>query len=77
MSSPQGEATDGDLENGIDTDFRETMAYADYLRLDSSLAAPAPLSESHDELLFIVLHQATELWFKLVSHEVATATARR
>ena len=76
MNGPRGEATDGDPESGIHTDFRETMAYADYLRLDSLLAAQAPLSDSHDELLFIVLHQATELWFKLMLHEIAAATAR-
>ena len=75
MSGPRGEATDGDPESGIHADFRETMAYADYLRLDSLLAAQAPLSDSHDGLLFMVLHQATELWFKLMLHEVA-ATAR-
>ncbi len=68
MSGPRGEATDGDPESGIHTDFWETMAYADYLRLDSLLAAQAPLSDSHDELLFIVLHQTTELWFKLMLH---------
>ena len=42
MSGPRGEATDGDPESGIHTDFWETMAYADYLRLDSLLAAQAP-----------------------------------
>jgi tryptophan 2,3-dioxygenase len=77
MSVPRGEATDGDPESGIHTDFRETMASADYLRLDFLLAAQTPLSDSHDEFLFIVLHPATGLWFKLMSHEVATATARR
>ncbi len=62
------------LEAGIHTDFRDTMSYGAYLGLDRLLAAQAPLSESHDELLFIVLHQASELWFKVMVHEIAAAT---
>jgi tryptophan 2,3-dioxygenase len=47
--------------------------YASYLRLDAILGAQAPLSDAHDELLFIVLHQASELWLKLCLHELCAA----
>src|SRR5215203_6164498 len=65
------------LESGMHTDFREAMSYADYLDLDTLLAAQRPLSDPphHDELLFIVQHQTTELWFKLVIHELSGAIA--
>jgi tryptophan 2,3-dioxygenase len=52
------------------------MSYGDYLRLDKLLGAQQPRSQSHDELLFIIIHQATELWLKLMLHEVAGAQAR-
>ncbi len=47
--------------------------YGDYLQLDQILTAQAPLSDHHDEMLFLVIHQATELWLKLVIHEVEFA----
>ena len=56
-------------------DFREAMSYGDYLRLDELLSAQKPLSDRHDEVLFIVIHQASELWMKLCLHEVAAAIA--
>ena len=49
--------------------------YSSYLQLDKILSAQAPLSDAHDELLFIVIHQATELWIKLCLHELAAARA--
>ncbi len=49
------------------------MTYADYLKLDSLLSAQAPLSELHDEMLFIVIHQTKELWFKQMLHELGLA----
>lgn len=52
------------------------MSYADYLRLDQILDAQKPLSEAHDELLFIIQHQTSELWMKLAVHEL-TATCGR
>jgi len=60
------------IDAGVHTDFREAMSYADYLELDTLLAAQHPRSEPphHDELLFIVQHQTTELWLKLVLHEL-------
>lgn len=62
------------LESGIHTDFADTMAYGDYLQLGKILSAQRPLSESPDELLFIIIHQATELWMKLMFSEVTNAT---
>ncbi len=51
------------------------MSYADYLHLDALLAAQHPLSDLHDEMLFIVIHQTKELWLKQMLHEVGLATA--
>ena len=64
------------IEAGVHTDFGEAMSYADYLELDTLLAAQHPRSEPphHDELLFIVQHQTTELWLKLILHELRAAT---
>jgi tryptophan 2,3-dioxygenase len=56
-------------------DFRKDMSYADYLRLDTLLSAQAPLSGQHDETLFIIIHQASELWIKLCLHEIGAAIA--
>lgn len=50
------------------------MDYGEYLHLDTLLGAQAPLSDEHDELLFIVIHQATELWLKLSIHELKAAS---
>ncbi|MCU1584132.1 MAG: tryptophan 2,3-dioxygenase [Microbacteriaceae bacterium] len=63
------------LDDGLVTHFSETMSYGAYLRLDTLLSAQAPLSEPehHDELLFIIQHQTTELWLKLVLHELRSA----
>lgn len=49
------------------------MSYGDYLALDRILNAQSPLSDAHDELLFIVIHQASELWMKLCLHELTAA----
>src|SRR4029450_8528472 len=49
------------------------MTYADYLQLDTLLSAQKPLSELHDEMLFIVLHQTKELWMKQMLHELRLA----
>ena len=51
------------------------MTYARYLELDRLLSAQAPLSDQHDEMLFIIIHQAKELWLKQILHEVALAQA--
>src|SRR5436309_15394655 len=49
------------------------MTYADYLRLDTLLSAQQPLSDHHDEMLFIIIHQAKELWMKELLHELRFA----
>jgi len=61
------------LEEGVTTDLEGRQTYAGYLQLDTLLAAQQPLSDHHDELLFIVAHQVTELWLKLVAHELRSA----
>ena len=54
-------------------DFSGDMSYGDYLQLDAILNAQKPLSPAHDELLFIVQHQTSELWMKLMLHELTAA----
>jgi tryptophan 2,3-dioxygenase len=56
-------------------DFSQSMSYGDYLQLDAVLSAQKPLSPHHDELLFIVQHQTSELWMKLMLHELRAAMA--
>nr|NUR37844.1 tryptophan 2,3-dioxygenase [Sphingomonas sp.] len=51
------------------------MTYADYLKLDQLLGAQQPLSDLHDEMLFIVIHQTKELWMKELLHELRLAIA--
>jgi tryptophan 2,3-dioxygenase len=65
--------SDSQAPEGARLDFRGAMSYGDYLRLDQLLAAQAPRSRDHNEMLFIVQHQASELWMKLVLHELAAA----
>ena len=74
VRSQEGERS---LEDGLATDFQDAMDYGSYLRLDLLLGAQHPLSvpAHHDEMLFIVQHQATELWLKLVLHELTSARA--
>jgi tryptophan 2,3-dioxygenase len=86
MTSPQDkkdaskvpEANPGAIDlsaEKVHWDFRDAMSYGDYLRLDDLLAAQNPRSDRHDEILFIVIHQASELWMKLCLHEVTAAIA--
>ncbi len=65
------------LEDSVVTDFRDRMTYGGYLQLDKLLAAQTPLSNPphHDEMLFIIQHQTSELWFKLILHELRAAVA--
>ena len=58
---------------GAETDFTRRMSYGNYLALDAILGAQHPLSEAHDEMLFIIQHQTTELWMRLAIHELAAA----
>jgi tryptophan 2,3-dioxygenase len=66
-----------DLEAGITTDLRDRMSYGGYLKLDVLLSAQSPLSNPahHDEMLFIIQHQTSELWMKLIIHELKSAIA--
>ncbi len=54
-------------------DFSADMSYGDYLALDRILDAQHPLSRNHNEMLFIIQHQTTELWLKLMLHELCAA----
>ena len=60
------------LEESVQRDFTQAMSYGDYLRLDLVLSAQQPLSNPprHDEMLFIIQHQTSELWLKLMLHEL-------
>ena len=60
-------------QEGAQLDFSRDMSYGDYLQLDSILSAQKPLSPAHDEMLFIVQHQTSELWMKLMLHELHAA----
>jgi tryptophan 2,3-dioxygenase len=55
------------------TDFSRDMSYGDYLHLDEILAAQQLRSGAHDEMLFIIQHQVSELWMKLLVHELQAA----
>ena len=67
--------SDESSTHGAQTDFRGRMAYGDYLHLERILDAQETLSQSPDELLFIIQHQTSELWMKLAIHEVEGAMA--
>ncbi|APH06427.1 tryptophan 2,3-dioxygenase [Bacillus weihaiensis] len=60
-------------EKNIHTDFTHNMTYGEYLGLDKILSAQNRLSGHHDEMLFIVIHQVSELWMKLILHETKAA----
>jgi tryptophan 2,3-dioxygenase len=68
MSPPNTRA-----ENAIIWDVTREAGYGGYLCLDLLLAAQQPRSADHDEMLFIIIHQASELWIKLLLHELAAA----
>ena len=71
MTAPPTERIVAD--EGARLDFSRVMSYGDYLHLDAILNAQHPLSPSHDEMLFIVQHQTSELWMKLLLHELSAA----
>nr|WP_035002072.1 tryptophan 2,3-dioxygenase [Bhargavaea cecembensis] len=60
-------------EKDIHTDFRESMTYGEYLSLDQILSSQKRLSGHHDEMLFIIIHQVSELWMKLILHELRSS----
>lgn len=59
-----------DKWHGAKTDFSQDMSYGDYLGLEQILTAQRPRSTNHNEMLFIVQHQTSELWIKLMMHEL-------
>nr|MBA3487638.1 tryptophan 2,3-dioxygenase [Lysobacter sp.] len=69
------EKNERELESGIHTDLAGRMSYSGYLHLDRLLSAQKRLSDppQHDEMLFIVQHQVSELWMKLMIHELKAA----
>ncbi|PST22685.1 tryptophan 2,3-dioxygenase [Rhizobium sp. JAB6] len=60
-------------KDGAEMDFRQRMSYGDYLQIDRILTAQLPLSSAHDEMLFIIQHQTSELWMKLALYEIQAA----
>ncbi|HMS26889.1 MAG TPA: tryptophan 2,3-dioxygenase [Burkholderiaceae bacterium] len=60
-------------KDGAKMDFSTSMSYGDYLHIDTILSAQQPLSGNHNEMLFIVQHQTSELWMKLMLHEMGAA----
>jgi tryptophan 2,3-dioxygenase len=62
-------------EENAKLDFSQTMTYGNYLQLDAILSAQKPLSPDHNEMLFIIQHQTSELWMKLLLHELRAAIA--
>jgi tryptophan 2,3-dioxygenase len=74
-AAPTPPATGLPRHEGAQLDFSADMSYGDYLHLDAVLSAQHPLSPAHDEMLFIVQHQTSELWMKLMLHELRAAVA--
>jgi len=62
-----------EIEKSIHTDFKDRLSYEAYLQLPQILNAQTLRSDQHDEMLFIIIHQASELWLKLAGHEVESA----
>ena len=60
-------------DSEVTLDSSQSMSYSDYLHLDAILNAQRPLSPDHNEMLFIVQHQTSELWMKLMLHELSAA----
>ena len=76
MSGYGSNERDDRPDAGAHTDLADQLTYGRYLALDELLRLQRPVSRSPDELLFIVIHQATELWLKLMIHELRLARER-
>ncbi|SFM08266.1 tryptophan 2,3-dioxygenase [Variovorax sp. OV329] len=74
MSCPVNHTENIVKDEKAQLDFSQSMSYGDYLHLDQVLSAQHPLSPAHDEMLFIIQHQTSELWMKLMLHELRGAT---
>ncbi|WP_144148085.1 tryptophan 2,3-dioxygenase [Paraburkholderia sp. BCC1884] len=72
-SASDSSATSGDGWHEAQLDFSESMSYGDYLSLGTVLDAQHPLSPDHNEMLFIIQHQTSELWMKLALYELQAA----
>jgi tryptophan 2,3-dioxygenase len=69
-------ATRVDLsDEAVHWDLGNSLSYSQYLRLDRLLDAQKPLSTEHDEMLFIIVHQVSELWMRLMLHELHAVIA--
>jgi tryptophan 2,3-dioxygenase len=77
MSTPQHDKTGRvDLaDEAVHWDLGSSLSYGEYLQLDKLLAAQQPLSNEHNEMLFIIVHQVSELWMRLILHELTAALA--
>ncbi len=77
QSKPSSDSSTRSFEPEIHTDFQKRLDYSGYLHLSELFSAQAPLSNPphHDELLFIIQHQTSELWMKLMIHELQEAIA--
>ena len=75
MTDPQQRSAHRPVESNIVSDFSDRLSYAGYLSLAGLLAQQRPLSDPqhHDEMLFIIQHQVSELWMKLLIHELSAA----
>jgi tryptophan 2,3-dioxygenase len=73
VSEPNEKQAYNPESDGAKMGFADAMSYGDYLYLDTVLGQQHPLSSAHDELLFIIQHQTSELWMKLVLHEMSAA----
>jgi tryptophan 2,3-dioxygenase len=73
MTDPKNPAPYNPAKDGAKMRFDDAMSYGDYLHIDQILTAQHPLSPAHDEMLFIIQHQTSELWMKLALHEVTAA----
>jgi tryptophan 2,3-dioxygenase len=73
--SPMNTTPTSGPASGAQLDFSRDMSYGDYLQLDAILNAQHPRSDNHNEMLFIVQHQTSELWMKLMLHELLAAMA--
>ncbi len=75
MTTPPPACPFNPADDGAETSFDGRMSYGDYLRIDAILGAQAMLTGAHDELLFIIQHQTSELWMRLALHELDAARA--
>jgi tryptophan 2,3-dioxygenase len=73
--SKKDEQTNSIGNESVHTDFINNMTYGDYLHLDTLLSSQKRLSGHHDEMLFIIIHQVSELWMKLILHELKNSIA--